>query len=279
MANRNPSVIVLGSKPGAAVALSILIERGWDIRKVVVSPEFSYPWINGLTIEELALKNNIDVVTQQQSLYEHEKVDFVISYMYRYKVKPETISIAERAAVNFHAGPLPEFGGWAFYNLAILENSPEYGCTCHYMDNGFDTGPLLKVNRFPIDAQKETAYSLEGKTQEEMIRLFIEFCNMAENQEDLPKEEQEKNKMRYFSKLEFEKLKEIPKDSDEETIDKYARAFWYPPYQCAYTIINGAKVEVIPNIAKEQIAGLLHQSDFTNLMSIKAGYNKTTTFN
>ena len=107
----------------------------------------------------LALVNGLKVVTQKD-LTISETADFVISYMYRHLVKSETLAMARRAALNFHAGPLPEYGGWAFYNLAILESASEYGCTCHFMDEGFDTGPLFKVKRFPIDASQETAYSL-----------------------------------------------------------------------------------------------------------------------
>ncbi len=266
-----PSAILMGSKPGSVVVLSILLERGWNVKYVVVSKNHSYPWIAGKTLTELAAEKALKVVTQKE-LPNNENADFVISYMYRYKVNEKVINMALRAAVNFHAGPLPEFGGWAFYNIAILENSKEYGCTCHYMDNNFDTGPLFKVNRFPINASKETAASLERKAQEEMIRLFVEFCEIAESGKELPLEKQQKEKMRYLNHEEFEKLKEIPVNADEETIDRYARAFWYPPYDCAYTKLNGNKVEVIPYIVKEGIAASLHSNDLEDLLSASKNY-------
>jgi hypothetical protein len=64
---------------------------------------------------------------------------------------------------------------------------------------------------------------------------------------------------------EFKALKQIPVDADAETIDRYARAFWYPPYECAYTTINGVKVEIIPEIAKKEVATRLHQDDLSML--------------
>lgn len=261
---KKPSAILMGSKPGSVVALSILIERGWHVKYVVVSRKISHPWISGPTLEEYAVSKGIEVVSQPE-LPRTEDVDFVISYMFRYRVKSDVIAMARRAALNFHAGPLPEFGGWAFYSIAVLESSPEYGCTCHYMDDGFDTGPLFKVNRFPIDASKETAVSLERKAQESMIGLFVEFCDTAESSEDLPLKEQDKSRIRYMDHEQFMKLKEIPSDADSETIDRYARAFWYPPYECAYFKVNGEKVEVVPNIAKTQMATLLHRNDFQDL--------------
>lgn len=262
-----PSAILLGSKPGAVVALSVMLARGWDVRCVVTSPKFSHPWIPAPTLAEFAASRGVKVLTAQDQLPPAEPADFVISYMFRYLVKPETLRRARRAALNFHAGPLPEFGGWAFYNVAILEGSPEYGCTCHYMDEGFDTGPLFKVRRFPIDASRETAYSLERKAQEEMIGLFREFCRVAESGEELPREEQDASRMRYMKREEFEALKEIPAGADDETVQRYARAFWYPPYDCAYLVAGGAKVEVVPRVAKEQVAERLHADDLESLLA------------
>jgi len=260
-----PTAILMGSKPGSLAALSIMLERGWEIPFVVVCKEHQYPWIQAPSLEEYARNKGLNTIAQEQ-LPDDVGVDFVISYMYRHRVKPKVLSLAKRAAVNFHAGPLPGFGGWAFYNVAILEDVPEYGCSCHYMDEGFDSGPVLKVRRFPIKASQETAVSLEQRSQLEMIRLFREFCAMAESGEDLPRQEQDPEKVRYMSRQEFEALKHIPEDADEETIQRYARAFWYPPYECGYVEKNGVRVEVVPKGVKDEIAMHLHNADLEMLM-------------
>ncbi|MFQ5843388.1 MAG: formyltransferase family protein [Planctomycetota bacterium] len=258
-----PGVVLMGSKPGSIVALSVLLERGWDVSHVVVSKD-RHPWVQGPTLAEFADGKGVPTL-EQSELPRDLEPDFVISYMYRYRVKAEVIARARRAALNFHAGPLPEYGGWAFYNMAILEDAAEYGCTCHYMDESFDTGPLLKVRRFPIDAAEETACSLERKAQAEMIRLFREFCELAESGAPLPVEAQDRTRMRYLTREEFEALKEIPADADPETVDRYARAFWYPPYPGAYIRRENARIEVVPSAAREHIAGLLHADDLDRL--------------
>jgi methionyl-tRNA formyltransferase len=260
-----PSVILMGSKPGATAALSILLKRGWNVKYVVVSKSIHHDWITSAKVEELACEKNIKVVSQNE-LPRNQDVDFVISYMFRHRVKSDVIDMGRRGALNFHAGPLPGFGGWAFYNIAILENVSEYGCTCHYLDNDFDTGPLLKVRRFPVDMLKETACSLESKTQREMIKLFVDFCDIAENQSTLPFEEQDQSKYRYMTQSEFQALKEIPHDADAETIERYARAFWFPPYECAYVKIGNTRVEVVPKLAKNELARLIHANDLDELM-------------
>jgi methionyl-tRNA formyltransferase len=259
-----PSVILLGSKPGSVVALEIMLQRGWDVRYVVTSPH-DYSWIEGPGLGTFAQEKGLRVLMKQQELPDKAEATFVISYMYRNLVKAPTRERGKRAALNFHAGPLPRFGGWAFYNVAILENASEYGCTCHYMDEGFDTGPLLKVRTFPVDMTQETAVSLERKTQAEMIRLFCDFCTLAETGEPLPFSKQDPGQMRYMNQEEFARLKEIPADADAETQQRIARAFWYPPYQCAYVKAGDNQLEVIPTIAKADTAALQHQNDLTTL--------------
>jgi methionyl-tRNA formyltransferase len=265
-----PSVVLLGAKPAAVVALSILLERGWRVPYVVVPHGYDLSWYGGQTLAERATEAGIPVVAQAE--LPHEPVDFVISYQFRHLVKPDVLALASRAALNFHAAPLPEFGGFAFYNVAILEDVDTYGCSCHHMDEEFDTGPLLEVRRFAIDAGRETAYSLEARAQEEMLRLFADVCTLAEGGRELPSEPQDPRRKRYFNRGRMEALKEIPEGADAETIDRHARAFWYPPYECAYMSVDGAKVEVVPRIAREGLGAVLHAGDLVRLRRAVAGY-------
>jgi len=261
-----PSVILLGSKPASVVALSILLDRGWDVKYVAVARNFDLSWYGGQSIEELARENGITVGTQSE-LPRDTKADFVISYQFRNLVKADVLALAQRAALNFHAAPLPEFGGFAYYSVAIVEDVSMYGVSCHHMDEGFDTGPVFKVRQFPINASLETAYSLEARAQQEMLNLFVDVCQMAETQTDLPLEPQDRSRSRYLNREEMEALKAIPASADAETIDRHARAFWYPPYECAYMTVNGVRVEIIPRIAREQLAPVLHADDLERLRS------------
>lgn len=283
MTGPKPSAVLMGSKAGAAVALRILLERGWDVRCAVISGGGTHPWIGGPGLEEVARDHGVPVVSHQRDLVDALRrtgpaagsassqpaiADFVISYMYRSLVRRESRALARRAAVNFHPAPLPDFAGWAFYNVAILEEAAEYGCTCHHMDDGFDTGPILKVRRFPIDARVETAVSLERRTQEEMIPLLLDFCALAEAGDDLPSLPQNPGSIRYMTREEFERLKEIPAGSDQEMIDRRARAFFYPPYGGAWLQTGEARVEVMPASAMDELAKLLHAGDFERLWEV-----------
>jgi methionyl-tRNA formyltransferase len=259
-----PTAILMGSKPGSVVALRAMLEAGWTVPFVVVTRSVRHDWFGGPTLEEAAKRAGLRVVSQKD-LPRDVQVDFVISYMYRYLVQADVLNLATRAALNFHAAPLPRFGGWAFYNVAILEGVNRYGVTCHYMDQGFDTGPLLQVRWFDIDADQHTAISLERRAQAEMVQLFRDFMGMAEPGKPLPREPQDPAQMRYMTQEEFMALKEIPAGASPEDVDRIARAFWYPPYQGAYIIADDVKVEIVPPSVKEGLAALLQQNTYHEL--------------
>ena len=265
-----PSVILLASKPGSALVLKKMLNAGWEVRCVVVPPKYDQSWMPSPSLEDVAAANKIPVKYNQYDV-PLEKVDYVISYMYRNLVKSELIQRASLAALNFHPAPLPEFGGFAFYNVAIIEGSAKYGATCHHLDNGFDTGDLVKVRYFPINAEMETALTLERQTQLEMLLLFDEFMELAENDKPLPRIPQDPKRHRYLKLEEFERLKIIDASMPNDEIQKIARAFWFPPYNCAYLkLADDKKVQIIPDQVLDSVGEVLHANDYSRLKNISS---------
>lgn len=58
--------------------------------------------------------------------------------------------------VNVHPAPLPDLRGMHPANAAILFNRPA-GATCHAMDDGVDTGPLITRKEIPLDDEMTLA--------------------------------------------------------------------------------------------------------------------------
>ncbi|NOV00464.1 formyltransferase family protein [Paenibacillus planticolens] len=79
-------------------------------------------------------------------------VDWIISYGYRYIIKPDLIEKYKNRIINLHISLLPWNRG-ADPNLwSFLEDTPK-GVSIHYMDTGIDTGDIL--------VQKEIEFSDE----------------------------------------------------------------------------------------------------------------------
>lgn len=263
----------MGSKPASVVALRHIVARGWNVKAICVSGTVSHPWYPGPNLREAAEALGLPIYKQAE-MPQTGEVDLVVSYMFRHLVKPHIAQRARIAAVNFHAAPLPEYGGWGTYNLAILENKNEFGCTCHHLGEGFDDGPLVKVRRFGIDPSTLTGFDLEKLAQAEMLRLFAEIVEMVEKGDALPAIPQPAHEVRYHSLDAFLPMKRIPDDADAQTADRYARAFWFPPYEGAYFERNGVKHEVIPKSVRERMGEPLCQDVMKELSAVLGQSNE-----
>ena len=79
----------------------------------------------------------------------------------------------DRRVLNIHPALLPRHGGKGLYGHFVHEavlaaKEPESGCTVHYCDSQYDTGPIILQRRCPV---------LPGDTPETLARrVFDEEC-------------------------------------------------------------------------------------------------------
>lgn len=98
--------------------------------------------------------------------------DIGISFMYQYKVPKEQID--GHTWFNFHPAPLPEYKGRNLCYQAIMNGEKEFGATLHYMDENFDTGDIIEVERFAIH-KWDTSETLSERTIDISKNLFSEY--------------------------------------------------------------------------------------------------------
>ena len=190
------------------------------------------------------------------------KYDLGLSVLYWRKLRDEFLTVPRLGTINFHPALLPEYKGTGGYNLAIMDELSERGSTAHYVDASIDTGEIIEVDRFPIDAAAETAQSLERKTMQALEPFAQHIIVRAiEAQAKLPTTPNIGG--RYVSRDEMEVMKQI-RDGDD--VEKKIRAFWFPPYDGAYVEINGQKYTLINRQLLEEVA----PKDSTSLFAGKA---------
>jgi len=97
--------------------------------------------------------------------------DIIVSYNYRFLLKPEIIVIPPHGAINLHISFLPYNRGADPNPWSFLEDTPS-GVTIHYIDEGIDTGDILIQKRVQIDEQRETLRSSYEKLHTEIQKLF-----------------------------------------------------------------------------------------------------------
>lgn len=247
-------------KPSAVAALRHLVESGVDVVCVVAPGLPDTP-----SLADAARDLGLPLATDT-SLYDRlagddqaapgvgplDDIDLVLSFLFWKRIRAPLITLPTIGCINFHPAPLPDFRGLGGYNVAILEQLPEWGVSAHFVDEAFDTGDLIRVNRFPIDPSAETAWSLEKRTRQHLIELFGAVVAMARDDDPLPRIPQGEG--RYIDRDEFERMRHVEPDDPPELIERKIRAFWYPPYPGATIEVRGRRYTLVSEPLMEEIA-------------------------
>jgi methionyl-tRNA formyltransferase len=187
------------------------------------------------------------------------KFDLGISMLYWRKLRDGFLTVPALGIINFHPAPLPDFKGTAGYNMAILTDLQEWAVSAHYVDEEIDTGEIIKVRWFPIDPLRETAQSLERQSMTEIYILAEEIIfSVVQKKARLPTTENKGGI--YISRRQMEDMKEIKPGDD---LARKVRAFWFPPYDGAYLVIDGVKYTLINRLILEELSDKNASSLFT----------------
>jgi methionyl-tRNA formyltransferase len=234
-------VVFMGkSKRPAVRALEWLVERGVEV-PAVVAPEPAPALHDSQRLDLLANANALPLVSEAE-LYADppEGVDVVISFLFWNRIREPLISLGRLGCLNFHPAPLPDYRGVGGYNVAILEGLASWGVSCHFVDEDFDTGDIVEIERFEIDPHAETAFSLDLASQEHLLALFERVMERALAGEPLPRTPQGEG--RYVSRSEFDELRVVRPGDD---LERKLRAFWYPPWPGAVVEVDGRRLTLV----------------------------------
>jgi methionyl-tRNA formyltransferase len=237
------------SKRSAVRALDLLVERGAEVI-AVVAPEPDRWTRNPQRLDLAARRHGLPLVAREE-LYATPPgdLDVVVSFLYPHLIREPLISLGRIGCLNFHPAPLPDFRGLCGYNVAILDGLREWGVSCHFVDEHFDTGDLVEVERFTIDPDAHTALSLDLESGERLVRLFARVMERALAGEELPREAQGEG--RYVSGEEFERLRVVRPGDD---LERKLRAFWYPPHPGAVLDVEGRRLTLVDDALLAEVA-------------------------
>ena len=245
------------SKRSAVRALEHLVETGWEVA-AVVAPEPGPATAEAQRLDLAAGRLGIPLASDDDlyaGIDDLGGVDVVVSFLFWRRIRAPLIRLPRLGCLNFHPAPLPDMRGVGGYNVAILEGWREWGVSSHYVDEDFDTGDLVQVDRFPMDGGKETALSLDLKSQEVLLANFRSVADRLLRGEGLPRTPQGDG--RYVTREEMEDLRRVRPDDDAALVDRRIRAFWYPPHDGATLDLAGRTVTLVDRRRLEETAAAL----------------------
>jgi phosphoribosylglycinamide formyltransferase 1 len=139
--------------------------------------------IPNFLVEHKQYKSSAEHSAAINAILKQYPIDLITlaGFIHLYKIPPEYLG----KVMNIHPALLPDFGGKGFYyhkvHEAVLQAGvKESGCTVHFADNTYDTGPIILQKRVPVrpgdtvDSLSERVFEAELQAYPEAIRLFAE---------------------------------------------------------------------------------------------------------
>lgn len=234
------------SKKYTNLFLQYVVDRGHEV--VVACKD--YDSFVGTDMEEFCVKNNLKYFDYNDMYTELDRglfdgFDLAISNNYGRLIRSELINKLNGNIINFHGAILPKYKGAFTYNWGLFNNEKEWGVTAHYVNERFDEGNIIRILKFEIDPENISLKELEEKTQKAAYVLSVSLIEELERGEVLIGTPQE-GEGNYYSRADFERLKQINSSDKADIVDRKIHACWFPPYEGAYIMIDNRKYEVLP---------------------------------
>lgn len=160
--------------------------------------------------------------------------DIILVGSWSEKFKKPILNLPEFGCVNCHPSLLPVNRGANPYFWAIYQGKTKTGVTFHLMDEGFDTGKILRQTEVEI-TKEMTAGDLKDKTCAVAKSMVGELLSELETGMLIPIEQNEKN-MTYENAYTFEEVL-IDFERKIEDVNNHIRALL--PIQPPYCRIGG----------------------------------------
>ena len=245
-------VVVLGRKQVCADALRWMnADRRFRVQAVVTDSHLA-----GSPTAAAARELGLSVVSRQELSHDAStgviKPDLVVSILYWRRLSGALLfPEASLGVINFHPAPLPEYKGCGGYNFAILDRCSSWASSAHYVvDESIDSGPIIDVRPFAICPDTATAQSVERLSMDALGEQVREVLGRIPGLGSrLPARPNTGGK--YISRADMEAAKEILPGDD---VDRKARAFFFPPYEGAWTRVNGTRCTVVTESILESLA-------------------------
>lgn len=164
-------IVFMGTPDFSLQPLKSLVEAGHDVSLVLTREDKkrNRGELSPTPVKELAQELNIPVLTpskmKDEALIERlksENADFFVVVAYGKILPKEILDIPKLGCINIHASLLPEYRGAAPIQWSIIDGKKKTGITTMLMDEGLDTGDILKQYELPI-TDDETGGSLFDK--------------------------------------------------------------------------------------------------------------------
>jgi len=196
------------------------------------------------------------------SFIESKNCDIIASVNYLFLINRNVINKAKDFCFNIHGSLLPKYRGRTPHVWSIINGESYTGISAHKIDEGCDTGDIIKQIIVDIEPEDTGSIILE-KYKNLYIPILEEIFELYKNGA-ISFTKQDESKATYFGKRTPEDGR-INWDWDFERIRNWVRA-QASPYPGAFTIYNGKRI-IIDKISKSDF-GFHYQMENGTILSL-----------
>jgi len=242
-------IIFMGTPAFSAPILEGLIEKGYDVIRVVTQPDRPVGRKRVLTpppVKETAMKYNIKVLQPEKISGSEEmkeiielKPDLIVTAAFGQFLPEKLLSSPKFGAINVHASLLPKYRGGAPVHYSIMNGDKETGVTIMRMIKKMDAGDILTQEAIPISNTDDVGSmfdKLSALGKEMLLSMLPDF--LLGKIEGVPQNEAEvtfsPNITREEEQINWEKINEL--------IDCQVRGM--RPWPVAYSKFNETRIKI-----------------------------------
>jgi len=253
----NTRIIFMGTPDFAVPSLKALVENGYNVlsvitqpdsqkgrgRKVIPSPVKQAATDYGLEILQPEKVSSSDFYKEVRN----RTPDLFVVVAFGQILKADLLNIPSWGALNLHASLLPGYRGAAPIHWAVLNDEIKTGLTAMKMDEGLDTGPILRQEELSI-LPNETAGQLHDRLAE-ISGPFLLRTLKELSQGRLTAHPQEERRATYASKID-KRISHVKWDQSAQTISAFIRAL--DPWPGAFATIGKKNIKLFsPRVMDE----------------------------
>lgn len=220
--------------------------------KAIVSSKNDYDTLNSqFLLSGIHHISNVSRNTNQIiDVIKTHQIDLLISVQHNWILPAKVLEEVGGFAFNLHNAKLPDYKGYNTITHSILNNESHYFTTIHWIDEEVDTGDIAYERSFPI-VKNDTALSVYNKSHHFAMENFKNLLSDLALGNEIPRIKNAGNG-KFYRRGDSTPFREIRCITDPEEVDRKSRAFFIPPYEPAYFILNGRKYHVSPNHLGDQ---------------------------
>lgn len=266
---KNKNIVFMGTPDFSVPVLKMLIENT-NVLLVVTQPDKIVgkdKTVSFNPVKKLALEENIPVFQPIRIRKDFEKlknldIDLIVTCAYGQIIPKEVLDMPKYGCINVHASILPKYRGSAPIQWCLFNNDDVTGVTIMYMDEGMDTGDIIKIKEIPI-LDSDNVGTLHDKLSKLGCDLLLEVLPTIFDKTNDRIKQGNNYTMAPMIKREDERL-----DFNEEGKKIIGKIKGLNPWPLANIIINNQEIKVLEaEFVQKKVdnTGIIKEIDKKNL--------------